>query len=120
MIVFENFRCICNAIIRTVRKLIQIKINQPNNPDQKPDYKLCFLSIYTRIYSFILYFAICIFGQCAIYSWFILSLNRGIFYISFQSARCPRQGMRSTHTLTSKSTPPKSHTLSTSPHPKIV
>lgn len=62
----------------------------------------------------------CTFGQCAIYPRFILSLNPGAFYISFQSARCWILGMCSILTYQPKPIPSKSIPPPISHHPKIV
>ena len=59
---------------RTGQMIVLYNPINSNNPDQKPDCMPCFLSMHPpHIYSFILYFSICTFGQCAIYS-------LGLFY----------------------------------------
>lgn len=58
---------------RTGQMIVLYNYINSNNPNQKPDYNYAFYLYITRIYSFILYFSICTFGQCVIYS-------PGLFY----------------------------------------
>ena len=106
---------------RTPEIVWQIKINQVIKPDQKPDYKLCFLSIYPPISITIVYsiqFAFLHNVQFSTPANRILSLNPGVIYISISTAFCLTRGMGSTPTPHQKSTSPKPTPLQI-PTPKL-
>ena len=97
-----------------------------NNPDQKPDYKLYFLSIYPPyLQQYPIAYNLHFWTMCKyLFPVSFYPSATGVFYISKTSVRSQNLGMRSTPTSHQKSTLPK---LTTSPlpfhslhHPKIV
>ena len=106
---------------RTLRNCQKIKINQVIKPDQKPDYKLCFLPIYPPVSITMIYtiqFAFLDNVQFDTPADRILAVNPGVIYILMSTAFCLTRGMGSTPTSHQKSTSPKLIPPS-SPSPKL-